>query len=310
MITPVLASGTRIAWSSKRQSAFGSALSESDFTRFLKLRDPLIINESAKHWDDRGSVGSGHDWTENRGRERQSVTFDIPTQSLPVDFIGYLLGLLFSDENAQTTSGGANQHSCSFKSLKDRPSAWTTSLAVGEDDLNYVVQDAAVTKLTISGEGTDRLSAGAEFVASRIGSSLSGEEWPASVPLRYLYNYAGSFSLEGDSSRTSQLKSFSMSLGSGIKTDQAWQKTASESDRIYPSWWPYSPERNMSLTLSLIGSSGDLDIFRSAQQQATPMAVVISCLGLSTAAPAARRAPRTQIMPRARRCFPQRVPSC
>lgn len=279
MITPVLASSTRIAWSTKRQSAFGSALSEPDLDRFLKLSQPLIVNESATHWNDRGSIGSGHDWIENRGRERQSVHFSIPSQPLPVEFIGYLLGLLFSTETAQNTAGGANQHSCSFQSLKDRPSAWTTTLALGEDDLNYRIQDAAVSEMTLSGEGHERLKTQANFVASRIGGALTGANWPTSAPLRYLYSYAGTFSLDGDSIRTSQLRSFNLSLKSGINTDLAWQRNASESERIYPSWWPYSPERGLGLQLSLLGSSGDLALFRAAQQQATPMAVVISCLG-------------------------------
>jgi hypothetical protein len=279
MITPVLASAARIAWSSKRQSAFGSPLSEVEFDRFIRLKEPLIVDESAEHWNDRGSVGSGHDWTENRGVERQSVAFEIPFQPLPVDFIGYLLGLLFSSETAQATPSGANQHSCAFQSLKDRPSAWTTSIAVGEDDQNYVIQDAAVKDLALSGGDNGRLTASAGFVASRIGDGLSGNSWPDSVPLRYLYNYAGSFSLGGDSSRTSQLKSFSLRLNSGINTDQAWLKNASETERIFPSWWPYSPARSMALTISLLGSSGDLEIFRNAQQQTTPAEVVISCLG-------------------------------
>ncbi|MBW7996012.1 MAG: hypothetical protein FVQ81_05445 [Candidatus Glassbacteria bacterium] len=279
MVTPVFASSTRIAWSSKRQSAFGSPLVEADMDRFLKLQEPLIVNETAEHWSDRGSVGSGHDWTEQRGRERQSVQFSIPDQALPVDFIGYLLGLLFSAETAQTTAGGANEHNCSFQSLDSRPAAWTTTLAVGEDDLSYYIQDAAVTGLTISGSRTDRLQAGAELVASKIGGTVTGNNWPAASALRYLYSYAGTFSLDGDDSRTAQLRDFSLNLNSGINAELAWQKASSESERLHPSWWPYSPERSMTLNISLLGSTGDLDTFRTAQQQATPMSVVISCLG-------------------------------
>ena len=150
---------------------------------------------------------------------------------------------------------------------------------MGEDDLAYRVQDVACKSLTISADQDKRLSAGGEFVASRIGGSLSGASWPENSPLRYLYSYAGTFSVAGDTDFRSRLRSFTLNLESGINEDMAWRRAASESDRIYPSWWPYSPERNLKLSLSLLAESGDLAYFRAAQQEATEMAVVISCLG-------------------------------
>ncbi len=278
-MSPVHASSNRLAWSAKRQSAFGTALDEADLNRFLKLENPLIINENATHWDDKGSIGAGHEWTEQRGRDSQHVTFSIGGQALPVEFIGYLLGLMFSSETAAETTGGANSHSASFQSLDSRPEAWVTSLAVGEDNLAYRLQDVACTSLNISGNQNQRLEVGGEFIASKIGDSLSGSSWPASTPLRYLYSYAGTFSLGGDTGRSSQLRSFSLDLASGISTEMAWRRAASEDDRIHPSWWPYTPERKLTLKLSLLAESGDLAAFRTAQQNATPTAVVISCLG-------------------------------
>ncbi len=278
-MSPVHASNNRLAWSAKRQSAFGTPLDEADLNRFLKLDEALIISDTATHWSDQGSFGSGHDWAEQRGRESQHVTFSIGGQALPVDFVGYLLGLMFSSETATTTPGGANGHSASFQPLDTRPEAWVTTLAVGEDDLAYPVQDVACTSLNISGSNNERLQAGGEFVASKIGEALTGTNWPASAPLRYLYSYAGTFSLDGDTGRRNQLRSFSLDLSSGINTEMAWRRAASETDRIYPSWWPYTPERKLKLSLSLLAESGDLTAFRTAQQSATPAAVVISCLG-------------------------------
>ena len=92
----VYRTSSRIAWSAKKQAAFGSALGNNDLTRFLRLQDPLIINENAEHWTDRGMVGSGHEWESQRGKIRQYVRFEIPVQPLPVNFIGYLLALFFS----------------------------------------------------------------------------------------------------------------------------------------------------------------------------------------------------------------------
>jgi hypothetical protein len=278
-MSPVHASSNRLAWSVKRQSTFGTPLDEVDLNHFLKLSEPLTISETATHWNDQGSIGAGHDWTDQRGRESQHVTFSIGNQALPVEFVGYLMGLLFSSESAAATTGGANGHGASFQALDTRPEAWVTTLAVGEDNLAYRLQDVACTSLTIKGSQNERLEAGAEFVASRIGDALSGSGWPASTPLRYLYSYAGSFSLGGDTGRSSQLRSFSLELGSGISTDLAWRRAASEGERIYPSWWPYTPDRTLKLSLSLLAESGDLAAFRAAQQNATPTAVVISCLG-------------------------------
>ncbi len=51
-------SATRVAWSVKKQSAFGTALDKTDLTRFLRLADPIIINEAAEHWTDRGMIGT------------------------------------------------------------------------------------------------------------------------------------------------------------------------------------------------------------------------------------------------------------
>ncbi|MFH1070320.1 MAG: hypothetical protein V1794_11935 [Candidatus Glassbacteria bacterium] len=278
-MSPVNRVSSRVAWSVKRQAAFGSPLAGADLTRFVRLADPLVIDESAEHWTDRGTVGAGHEWPTQRGRLRQYVRFEIPVQPLPVDFIGYLLALCFSSDSSQTLAGGAYQHSTGFPALADRPEAWVTTFAVHEDGADYYIQDAACTRVTLRGQGTDRLQAGASFVASRIGGTLAGYNWPAAETLRYLYNYAGAFSLAGDAGRRSQLRGFEMTLESGINTDLAWRRAASEAERIYPAAWPFTPERSLSLSLSLLAETGDLADFRTAQQEAAQSAVVLSCLG-------------------------------
>ena len=94
-MAPVQRTASKIAWSVQKQDSFGSPLSNANLTRFLKLQDPIVIDESAEHWTDRGMVGTGHDWETQRSRIRQSVRFEIPVQPLPVDFVGYLLALFF-----------------------------------------------------------------------------------------------------------------------------------------------------------------------------------------------------------------------
>ncbi|GAG44997.1 unnamed protein product, partial [marine sediment metagenome] len=215
-----------------------------------------------------------------RGKVRQFVRFEIPVQPLSVEFIGYLLALFFSKESAVTNGSGAYEHTAKFNSLNSCPEAYVTTLAVLEDGNDYYLQDVACTSLTLRAEGTSRLEAGGSFVASKIGGTLSGYTWPTSAASRYLYNYAGIFTLEA-SDKKAQLRSFELSLEAGIDMDLAWRKVASEADRIYPSLWPYTPERSIQLRASLLAESGDLSSFRAAQQAGTENEVVLSCLGAS-----------------------------
>jgi len=276
----VYKTASKVAWSIKKQSAFGSALDKTDLTMFLKLRDPLIINENAEHWTDRDMIGAGHDWETQRGKVRQFVQFEIPLQPLPVEFIGYLLALFFSKESAVTNASGAYEHTTRFNSLTGRPEAYVTTLAVLEEDSDYYLQDVACSKLTLRAQGPNRLEAGGSLVASKVGGTLSGYTWPTAAACRYLYNYAGTFTLNA-ADKKAQLRNFELTLDAGINLDLAWQKTASEANRIYPGLWPYTPDRNMALTVGLLAESGDLASFRAAQQAGTEDAVVLSCLGES-----------------------------
>jgi len=277
-MSPVQRTASKIAWSSKKQVSFGTPLDKADLTRFLKLADPVIINENAEHWSDRGMIGTGHHWETQRGRLRQYVRFEIPVQPLPVEFLGYLLALFFSSESALTNASGAYEHSAGFQSLETRPEAYLSTFAVLEDGSDYYLQDVACTSLRLRGEGSNRLEAGGSFLASRIGGTLSGYSWPPAGALRYLYNYAGTFTIDAQDKR-SQLRNFELTLESGVNTELAWRKQASETSRIYPSAWPYTPERSLELTLSLLAESGDLAGFRAAQQAGTESSIVISCLG-------------------------------
>ncbi|MEA2063020.1 MAG: hypothetical protein U9P14_04930 [Gemmatimonadota bacterium] len=273
-------SAARVAWSAKRQSAFGTALVKTDLTRYLRLQDPIIINENAEHWNDRGAIGTGHDWETQRGKISQHVQFEIPVQPVPVDFAGYLVALIFSDVSTDGQDDPAYVHTTKFQPLASRPQAYTTSLAVQEDGNDYYLQDVACTSLTIRGAGSNRMEMGGSFVASRIGGTLESYSWPQASALKYLYNYAGTFSIDG-TDRKSQIRSFELSLESGINMGLAWSKAASEADRIYPSAWPYTPERNMGLTLRILAEGNNLAVFRNAQQVGSEDEIVISCLGVA-----------------------------
>jgi len=275
---PVPRYASKIAWSLKKQSSIGTPLTKSDLTRFVKLSDPVIINESAEHWTDKGMVGTGHEFETERGKLRQFVQFEIPVQPLSVDFIGYLVGLAFSTSSPSVVEADeAWKHESKFTALATRPEAYFTTFAMYEDGTDQCVQGVACENLTIRGDGSNRLECGGSFLGVKIGTPLSDYSWPDATASRFLYNYAGTFELDSDI--TSQLRNFEFTVNSGINLDLAFVKTSTESDRIYPARWPLTTERNFSLSVGLIAVTGDIDTFRSAQQDGTEIAVTLSCIG-------------------------------
>ena len=276
-MAPILKTAGRLAWSSKRQTAFGTPLAGSWLDRFILLREPLVLKESLEHWSDRGMIGSGHDWETSRGLLQRHVEFELPEQPLPVDFAALLIALFFCGESSVQKASGAYEHAASFPDLQSVPESPVTTFAVREDGQDWFVQDIACTRLTLSGEGPERMKVGAAFVGTRTGA-LVDFTWPETTAQRYLYNYAGAFSLGGQDRRP-QLRSFKLALESGLNLELAWHKAASELDRIYPAAWPLTPERKMDLALSLVAEPGDLSLFRTARADGSWSGIVLSVLG-------------------------------
>jgi len=272
-------SATKVAWSTYWQTAFGTALLKTDLTKFLRLADPLLIDESAEHWTDRGMIGGGHDWETQRGKNRQFVRIEIPVQPMPIDFAGYLLALFFAG-NTAVDNTGYYEHTTKFIDLNSKASANVFSLAILEDGNDRLVQDLAVQSLTIKGEGSNRMEMGASLVGSKIATNLSTYTWPTAADLRYVYNHSGLFTVDAPDKK-SQVRSFELTLDRGISLDLAWVKVALEADRIYPSLWPFTPDRSMSLKVSLLAETGNLATFRAAQQAGTEDAIVLSCVGIA-----------------------------
>lgn len=272
-------SAFRLAWSVRRQGSFGAALAGAVLDRGLLLADPLLVEEVTEHWTDRGAAGRGHDWETARGALSSHLRFELPVQPLPVEFIGWLAGLVFSRESASLTGGGARAHLTSFPSLESCPEGWVTTLAIKEDGAALALQDVACAALTLRGEGARRLEAGASFLGSRLGT-VSGCPWSAPAAQRYLYHYSGSFTLAGVDRRRS-LRSFELKLEAGVSPSLAWRQAASDSARLYPAAWPLGPERGVSLRLSLLAESGDLAVFREARREGSELAVTLTCQGES-----------------------------
>lgn len=276
-MTPVLKTASRVAWSAGRQTAFGTALAGSRLDRFILLREPLVLSDRLDHWSDRGMIGSGHDWESARGLLRRHVEFELPEQPLPVDFAAFLAALFFCGESSVQKESGAYLHSSGFPNLQETPGAPVTTIAVREDGQDWYVRDVACTRLTMSGEGGERLKVGGAFVGTRV-ESLESFSWPEPSAQRYLYNYAGAFNL-GGVDRRPQLRSFRLSLESGIDLEIAWRKAASETDRLYPAAWPIGPNRGMELALSLIAEPGDLTALRVSWVAGSPVGTTLSVLG-------------------------------
>ena len=275
-MTKVQRTASKVAWSVKKQSAFGTALVKTDLTRFLRLAEPLIIKQDTELWTDRGMIGGGHDWETQSGKLRQYVQFDLPSQAMPIDFAGYLLALFFDSETPENKTG-YYEHTMKFPALAGTPAAVVTTLAMLEEGNDYYLQDIAPQSLTLRGDGSNKMEMGGSFLASKIGGTLSSYTWPNAADLRYVWNYAGVFAFATD--KKSQVRSFELTLNKGINLDLAFQKVALEANRIYPQAWIYTPERNVSLKISLLAESGDLATWQAAQKIATEINLVFSCVG-------------------------------
>src|SRR3990167_1264795 len=96
------------AWSVVRQTTFGTALLKTDLLKYVKFADPILIDESAEHWSDRGMAGMGHVWETTRAKNRQMVTIEIPVQPMSTDFAGYLIAMFFS--TVSTVDNRSEEH--------------------------------------------------------------------------------------------------------------------------------------------------------------------------------------------------------
>jgi len=270
---------SKIAWGVKRQSAFGTAMAKTDLTKFLRVNDPILINDVATHWNDKGMIGNGHEWETQRGIQRQMVSLEIPTQAMSIDAMGYFLAMFFSTVDT-TDKTSYYEHVSKFSTLAAIPTAYPFTLAILEDGNDQYIQDLAVTGLTIRGDADNRMEMGVTMVGSKIGGTLSDYTWPTAEDARYVYNYAGVATSTAAGDIKAQVRSFELTLDSGISVDMAFKKAATEANRIYPQEWNYTPARSMALSLSLFAESGDLATFRASQKAGTEDALVIQCLGL------------------------------
>lgn len=278
---------SKIAWSVKKQSAIGTPLIATDLTRYLSLADPIILNERAEHWTNRGMTSLDHEWETTSGKLRQFVEFEIPVQPLPIDFIGYLVGLAFNVSTpSEIDENVAYSHASKFIILSTQPVAFFTTFAMYEDGNDQCVEGVACTGLTIRGDGSNRLECGGTFIGTKIGTKLSNFTWPDAATQQYVWNNAGAFTFEGD--MVSQLRGFELTVDPGIDMDLAFVKTATEAARIYPSKYPLTPDHGFSMSVKFIAEAAELATYRAAQIAPTEMDFDLTCLGslIATSDPA------------------------
>ncbi len=269
---------SKVAWSVKTQSAFGTPLAKTDLTKLMLLTDPMIIKRNVEHWTDRGMVGTGTDFESQRGVLKRWISMELPVQPVPVDFAAMLVALFFSAEAYTSPGTNTYQHVAKFLPFATLAEAKVTSLAIHEDGDDQCVQDVCVSALTIRGQADGRLEMGASLLGSKLATPLAAYTWPSVVTPRWLYNFAGVYT-RATTDKKSELRSFELSLDAGINMDIAWRKVAAEADRSYPSVWPHSPERRMSLKTTHVCAATDLSTFIAAHDAGTEVATVISCLG-------------------------------
>lgn len=269
---------SKIGWSIKKQSAIGTPLIKTDFTKYLQLADPIILNERAEHWTNRGMSGLDHEWETAGGKLRQFIEFELPVQPMPVDFIGYLVGLVFNISTPTLIDTDvAYSHASKFIILSTQGEAFFTSFAIYEDGNDQCVQGVACTGLTIRGDGSGRVECGGTFIGTKIGTALSSHTWASYAAQRYLWNHAGVFTAESD--MKAQIRGFELTVNPGIDMELAYTKTATEANRIYPSKYPLTPNHGFSLNVKFIAAAAELATFRAAQIARTEIDVDLSCLG-------------------------------
>jgi hypothetical protein len=268
---------SKIAWSIKTQSAFGTPLVKTDMTKFLKLADPAIIDDNAEHWSDRGMISLGHEWETQRGVNRYIVKVEIPVQPLPIEFVAFLVGL-FCSKSTAVDNTGSYTHTSILDSIATIPAALVTTLAIYEDGVSQCVQDVCCTSLTIRGDGPNRMEVGATLIGSKLGTAFSDYTWPTVAAANYVNSFAGLYTRGGADKKT-ELRSFELTMANGISLDLAYQKAATEALRPYPAIWRYTPDRSVGLKKTILAESGDLATYRGYQKAGTEEAVVISCVG-------------------------------
>ena len=274
----VLKSASKIGWSTKTQSAFGTGLAKTDLTLYLTLQDPLIINDAAELYTNTGQIGTGHEWPTYRGVRTRMVTIDIPVQPMDIDFAGMLVCLGLG-EHATTGAGDNKTHKAEWEAISSQADAKVTSITILEDGNEKLVQDVAVSSFTIRGEGSNRMEMGASLVATKLGSDLTSYTYPVASTPDYVWNSAGVFSLDSDIK--TQLLSFELNVTCGIDMSRAWNKVATEAARSYASCWPYSPHpaRGLTWTCKIRAESGNIATYRAAQLAGTEIDLDVSWLG-------------------------------
>lgn len=270
---------SKLAWSVKRQAAFGTRCDGTDLTKFVKLADPITIVEDVSMWSDKGMIGLGHNWETQRGIQRSMVKLEIPVQPLSIDFMGYLLAAAF---NVVSTVDNTNYytHTTKFSPLATTPEMLPFSLTIEEDGNDKSVIDCTITSLTIRGSGDGRIEMGASIVASQLATDLAGFTNPTAEDARYIYNYAGTATstLLGDIK--AQLRSWELTIDTGVDVDGSFRGTTTEALRRYPQVWTRTGAESMGLTYSVEAESGDLATLRAAKSAATAEATTIACQGL------------------------------
>jgi len=268
-------SSFKVAFPIVKQGVWGTRLGNSDLSKYLVLDAPLKIDKVEEFYSDRDQVGKGHPWETARGILAKHVTFEIPVQPLPEDFIAVLVGLFFS-VSTPTASAEGHTHTSKFVAVDTLAASFFTTFAIHVDGADLALVDVGCTNLTIRADGKNRLEAGGTFVATAL-ETLTGYTWPEPATLYYLFNYSGVFEIDAD--LKSQYRGFELTMSNGINKELSWKKGATEAARIIPAEWTFTEDREVNLSVDIESEQGDLAAFESAKELGTEYAVEISCLG-------------------------------
>ena len=270
---------SKLAWGVKRQAAFGTGMAKTDLTKFVRVAEPIIINEDVVQWSDKGMIGNIHHWETQRGIQRSMINVEIPVQPLSIDFMGYLVTAFFNVDSVVDNTNYFT-HTQKFSPLGTTPEMLPFSLTIEEDGTDKLLQDLTITSLTIRGERDGRLEMGCSIVGSQLGSNLSSYTNPTAEDARYVYNYAGTKTTNSLGDISAQLRSFELLLESGIDIDGSFRGTTTEALRKFPQVWTRTGAESAVLTYTIEAESGDLATLRGDKSAGTADAIVIGARGL------------------------------
>ena len=217
-----------LAFSLKKQSAFGTAIPDTDLTLAHPVESDEIFTDDLETWSDEGSYGKGHEYPTRRENLTASTGFKMTTKASSL-FLGW--GLAFACGSVTTVQpddvGAPNTYEHTFKPMdisdpaigKDLPVA--TFVQKLTSFRKTLFRDMTVKSLKLSGQVKQHLALELEFVGSGYSES-STLSMPALASVSFLRTADITFNV-GGVDISAKLVSFELMHSNAIDEDAGYR---------------------------------------------------------------------------------------